>query len=332
MSPTIKTLLRAWIVAVACWLALPGSAHADTCNAAMTDVVFANVNPIASSDYYANGTLTVTCSWTLLTGIPPLLLFPNAAVCVTLGQTGSGGRAMSNGSAQLPFNLYTDTTYSAAAIWGGTPATPGSAAINSTLSGLLALGSISRSFPVYGKISAGSLGAVGTVGNASTAYSFSGIGTVQFAFFGLIPSACTAGSSSTFAFQAKTAVVNDCLINAGSLAFGTANVLKAPVRATAGMTIQCTSGSSYQITLNGGLYGSGPARKMKNTHTAETVNYRISGSYDGADVGDGSAGAAPLAGTGNGSVQTLTLYGRVSPQATPSPGDYTDTVTATLYF
>ena len=28
--------------------------------------------------------------------------------------------------------------------------------------------------------------------------------------------------------------------------------------------------------------------------------------------------------------ETLTVYGRVAPQATPAPGTYTDTITATL--
>lgn len=330
MNVTVKTLLRACLLAVICWLAAPGAARADTCGAAMTDIVFANVNPIATSDYYASGTLTVTCSWTLLTGIPPLLLLPNVSVCMTLGQGSGATRAMTNGSTQLPFNLYTDSTYSAAAVWSGTP--PGSGSINTTMGGLLALGSVSRSFTVYGKIPGSGLGAVGTVGNAATGYVFNGAGTVQFAFYGLIPSPCTAGASASFAFQARTTVVNDCLINAGSLAFGNANVLNAAVRTTAAMTIQCTAGSAYQIVLNGGVYGSGVARKMKNVVNGEMVDYQISNSYDGADWGGGAGGGAPAAGTGNGAVQTLTLYGKVGAQTTPSPGDYKDTITATLYF
>jgi spore coat protein U-like protein len=39
-----------------------------------------------------------------------------------------------------------------------------------------------------------------------------------------------------------------------------------------------------------------------------------------------------VTGTGSGAPQNLPLYGRVPRQPTPSPGDYKDTVTATVYF
>lgn len=325
-------ILRLLAVLFALWLLAPGHARADTCSAAMTDVVFGNVNPIGGSDAYASGTLTVTCTWTVLTGTPPLLLLPNVSVCATLGGGGGTWRTMSDGGATLPFNLYTDTSYAAASAWG-TGTTSGTTSFNASMGGLVALGSLSRSFTVYGRIPGSAIGAVRTVGNGNTAYvaDFSGQGTLQFAFYGLLKSACSAGASTTFSFQARATVVNDCRIMASELAFGVARVLNAAVRANAALGVQCTAGTAYQVSLNGGLNGGGGQRRMRNGATGEMVGYGISAAYDGADWGAG-AGGAPVAGTGTGSVQTLTLYGRVSAQTTPSPGDYKDTVTATLVF
>ncbi len=39
-----------------------------------------------------------------------------------------------------------------------------------------------------------------------------------------------------------------------------------------------------------------------------------------------------VTGTGTGASVPLTIYGRVPAQAAPRPGDYKDTVTATIYF
>lgn len=307
---------------------LPGQARADTCTATMTDIVFGSVNPIDTTDLYANGTLTVSCSWTVLTGVPPLLLFPNVTVCATLG----GTRSMTSGSNGLPFNLYTDSTYSATSAWG-TNTTSGAASFNGTLGGLLALGTITKSFTVYGKIPGATLSGVKTVGNVSTDYvaDFSGAGVLQFAFYGLSKPACTAGSSTAFSFKARATAINDCRITAGQIAYGPTRVLNAAVRTSTNIGVQCTSGSAYQIALSAGNYASGSVRRMKNASTGEMVSYQLSAALDGANWGDGTTGVA-LGGTGNGGVQSLPLYSRVAAQATPSPGDYKDTVTATLYF
>jgi len=310
------------------WLMAPGAARADACTAAMTDVVFSNVNPIAGADAYASGTLTVTCTFQDLS---PNALLPTAAICVSLGGAGGSARTMSNGSATLPFNLYLDNTYSAAAIWGSA-ASPGTAQIKDSGIAVLGVGSFSKSYQVYGKIAGGAISGVSASGTGTYTADFSGRGTIQYAFSGLIVPSCTAGGSSTFSFQARATVVNDCTITVGQLAFGTSTVLNAAVRANTSMNVVCTAGKAYQISLNAGNNASGGVRRMKNAATGEMVSYQISGSYDGSPWGDGSGSGVQLGGTGSGGAQAITVYGRVSPQTTPSPGDYKDTVTATLYF
>lgn len=334
-----KRLTQVLGLATLLWLAGTGAARADSCSASMTDIVFANVSPIAASDSYASGTLTVSCTWGLLTGIPPQLLFPNASICIYLG-AGSGGtqgqwRTMSGGTGRLPFNLYRDSSYAAASVWGS-PATPNSpTSLNLNLSaGLLSLGTQSARFTIYGKIPGNALGGVGTVGNADTEFSsdFSGEAIVNYSFWSLLSSPCTAGASTTVPFRVRATVVNNCVINASNLAFGASTVLTSAVRANAALSVQCTANNAYRISLDGGMNGSVAARRMRNAATGETVQYLIAGTPDGPSWGDGSGGTVMVTGTGTGAVQSVPLFGSVPKQTTPSPGDYRDTVTATIYF
>jgi spore coat protein U-like protein len=322
---------------VVAWLGFAGMARADDCKATMTDMVFTNVSPIAATDVDTSGTLTVTCSFSLLTGIPPQLLFPNVTYCVFLG-VGSGGttgqyRAMVSGASKLPYNLYTNTTYAPASVWGG-GAMVNTAPVTGTITALLALGSITNTYTISGRIPGGALTAVASGGGGDAAYAsvYSADATVSYAYYSSPKPACTAGVSSTFSFQVKANVVNDCVVNAGMLNFGPTKVLVQPVRTLATLGVQCTANANFRISLNGGLNGTAAARRMKNSVTGEFIPYKISDTLDGAVWGDGTNGTAPVTAVGTGSVQNLGLYGYVAPQKTPTPGDYKDTVTATIYF
>jgi spore coat protein U-like protein len=52
----------------------------------------------------------------------------------------------------------------------------------------------------------------------------------------------------------------------------------------------------------------------------------------GAGSWGNTQGTDTLSGTGTGAQQTLTVYGEVPAQQTPSPDSYKSTVTATVYF
>lgn len=329
--------LRVWMLLLALFCCA-GSARADTCSASMTDVVFGTVSPVAGSDYYATGTLSITCTATL--GSLGTVLLPTAAICVNLG-VGTGGtavtaRAMANGSSRMPFNLYRDSTYAASSIWGST-ATAGTAQpVTTSMIGLLGLGSNTVTTTIYAKIPASSLAGVPTSGGSDTTYTadFAGAGTIQYYFAGLLAPAgdCVKGSSATFSFKATASVTNNCFINTNALAFGTNRLLTSPVRTTGSMTVQCTAGNPYQVALSGGSTGKVAARRMLNNVSRELIAYEISASLDGPLWGDGTNGTSMVTGTGSGALQTLRLYGRVPAQRTPTPGDYKDTVTATIYF
>jgi len=326
--------LGSMLAAVGLWLLLASGARADTCTATMTDIDFGQVSPIGARDYTAQGTLSVTCNWTLLLGQSALLL-PVANVCINLG-TGSGGgtgdpRYMMSAGRRLGFNLYTSSTFSAASIWGGAGSTIGAQPVTGTMVGLLALGGVTQSTTIYGKIPAPALSGVGTTGNADTLYtnSFAGHGTLQYSFGA--GKSCTAGSSVAFAFQARATVTNNCLIGTSNLTFGTGSPLS-EMRTSAPLSVSCTANSAYQLSLSGGASGNPAARTMSNSVTGEKLNYRISSTPDGQAWGDGTAGTTVYSGTGSGAAQSVMMYGLVPKQTAPTPGDYRDTVTVLLTF
>ena len=319
-----------------------GSARADSCSVTMNDVNFGAVSPLSTSDITVSATGTVNCGWSLLSLTPPILvLFPNVTVCVNIG-LGDGSlaadpRTLSNGSAKLNYNLYRDASMTPAAIAGSTTLPSASIPILSVLSvpSLLLGGSISQTFTIWGKIPAGAaLAAVPTVGNADTSYvsSFAGHATISYAFYNLIKPACTSGQSASFSFTARARVVNDCKISTSPLSFGTVGALTAAVRSTSAVSVQCVNNNAYQIVLNGGSVANNVgARKMRSA-AGGLVAYQLSTTVDGALWGDGTLGTALWSGTGTGVAVNVPMYGMVPAQTTPAPGDYRDTVTATVVF
>jgi len=315
-----------------------GSAHAaDSCTASMTDVNFGPINSVAGTDYYANGTLTVTC--TVALGSLGTLLAPTANICLNL-EAGSGtiaARTMLNGSASLPFNLYRDNTYAAASVWGSSSG--GSALpVTTSMAGVLGLGTATQTFTIYGKIPAASLAGVRTVNGSDTLYtsSFAGAGTLRYSFGGLLQTqtSCNTGTVLPFSFKATATVTNNCYISASPLTFaGDNRVLAAAVRTQGSLGVLCSAGAPYQIALNGGsVANNSGARKMASATSGDTIRYDISNTLDGPLWGDGANGTGTVSGTGSGMQQALPLYGRVPAQKTPAPGDYRDTVIATLTF
>ncbi|WP_051294070.1 Csu type fimbrial protein [Pseudoduganella violaceinigra] len=329
--------MKRWLAIMLC---AAGSAQADTCSATLNNVSFGSVSPITGSDIYASATGTISCTWTLFSPtFPFLLLFPNAVVCVNLGTgSNSSGTTPRTLGTILQYNLYRDTSYAAASIFGGpgTPSTPTPLTTVLTTTNLVTGGTINQSFTVYGKIPAGaSLASVPTSGNNSTVYSssFTGYATINYAFYNLVQPACTTGGSSSFTFQASATVINDCTIAATPVNFGSTGILNGPKRATGSLSVRCTKNNDYQITLNGGSVANNvAARRMKPASGTERISYNLSQTLDGAIWGDGSGASTKYSGTGTGAATSVTIYGMVPAQTTPTPGDYQDTVTATVIF
>lgn len=336
------TIRRILMLASLCWLLFAApAARADDCSAAATDIVFGAVSPIAGSDYYATGTITVTCYWNFSGGTvlgTSAVVLPNASVCVNLGlgsPSSGGARAMGYGGALLPYELYRDSTYASGSVWGGGPGMPAATKpATTTFVALLALSVQTTTFPVYARIPASTLAGQSASGaGAPYTASFAGAGSISYNFSTLIGASCTGGKTASFSFQVTANVINDCQISANSLSFGTQGMLSGAARGSTTLSAKCTAGTPYQIALGAGTVGNlAGGRKMLNVATGETVSYSLSRTLDGQPWGDGSSATDILSGVGTGAAQSVTVYGVVPKQKTPSPGTYADRVTATIVF
>jgi len=316
-------------------------ARADYCTITPANVVFPSVSSISSGPVYASSTFKITCTWTdILTG----LLTPNVTICLNLGAgTGNASssvtapRQLLGNGMRINYNLYTDATYAAAKIWGGMAGTTTSGnGLVLTMSKSGGVGSLDQFFTIYGKLEADAALSGLSVGPdnqnfTSTFGAGSAVMNYQFSLLGLL--GCLVPQTVAIPFTVTAPVINDCNINIGNLAFPNARLLTGAVRTTSSLSVTCSKDTAYRITLNAGAYGaSTTARRMRNLGNAETVDYRISNTLDGASWGDGNGGTVAVTGTGTGSAQGVTVYGMVPAQTTPSPGDYKDAVTATVAF
>lgn len=333
-----RRLCLAFLLALLGVYTFAGTARADTCSVTMSDVNFGALSPLSATDITTSASGTVTCDWSL---IMPTLLLPNVAVCINLGtgtnSTSSLPRTMGNGAARLQYNLYRDASYAPVAI-AGSPSlglTPTPLSMSLTTPSLVLGGVVHQPFTVYGKISAGAaLAAVPTSGNANTTYSasFTGHATIAFAFYNLVKPPCDSGAVAGFSFQASATLVNNCIINATPLSFGSAGLLQTAVRGASQLSVQCVNNNAFQIALSGGsVTNNVNGRQMKNVG-GERIGYRLSSTLDGPVWGDGTSGTTVFSGLGSGAALVIPVYGIVPVQPTPAPGDYHDTVTATVIF
>lgn len=158
-----------------------------------------------------------------------------------------------------------------------------------------------------------------------------------FAFIGFITlgSSATSAATATDTFDVTATIVASCTISAGNLAFGNYDPLSATnTDGTSTVTVTCSNGAAYNVLLDGGISGNVAARTMDDDATGtQTLNYQLYSNAGRTTVWGETIGTDTVTGTGSGSAQNLTVYGRIpNGQTTPPIGAYTDTITATVDF
>jgi spore coat protein U-like protein len=138
-------------------------------------------------------------------------------------------------------------------------------------------------------------------------------------------------ATSTTTFTVSTTIQATCLVSATSLAFGTYTGLVADSASTVSVT--CTNTTPYNIGLNSGTASGATvtARKMAGPNSA-LLNYSLFTDTSRTLNWGETAGTDTVSGTGNGSAQTLTVYGRIPAGQYLAPGNYSDTITATVTY
>ncbi len=325
--------MRRWLLASLMLITMGPwtGAHAQSCVASASTFDFGSFDPLSQTALDTMGSIGVVCSW------PSNTTTPHALVC--LGLDVASPLSLNNPSSVTPnisYDLYIDA--GRAQIWG-VPArsgtTPLSVVLNKPASGTVQ----SALLTVYGRIFANQK-YVATVGSTDTDYSNSFTGSqtkVSFRFYSTTPPTCAAltASGSTFPFTSTTTVVNQCNINTTNIDFGTTTgATIQPLTATGMINAQCTNQDSYSISLNGGGNNNIMNRTMlRSSGSAGPVSYQLY--LDSAHTqiwGDGTGGTGVATGTGTGDFKSFTIYGVVTSQAAPQPGNYIDTITATITF
>lgn len=150
----------------------------------------------------------------------------------------------------------------------------------------------------------------------------------------MLPGIAVAANSTT-TFEVSATVADHCDVSATNLAFGSITpVTNTNNDITSTVTVTCSNGTSYNVGLNTGLNASGSTRRMSDGGaTPNYLTYEMYSNSGRTSIWGNTVGTDTVAGTGNGTDQALTVYGRVpSGQQTVPTGSYTDTVTVTVTF
>ena len=139
-----------------------------------------------------------------------------------------------------------------------------------------------------------------------------------------------AASPATTTFTVSLTIDPSCTVSASDLAFGSPGLLTANVDQTSTIAVECTDTTTYDVGLSAGSSGSVSARTM--TSGANTIGYNLYSDSPGGTIWGNTVGNDVVSGTGNGSTQSLTIYGRVPSQTTPAPGAYSDSITVTVTY
>jgi spore coat protein U-like protein len=141
-------------------------------------------------------------------------------------------------------------------------------------------------------------------------------------------------ATTTNTFNVQIIIAAECTIqSAADLDFGSTGVLDTVVDATTTIDVQCTDTTPYNIGLDAGTgTGATVAARLMTGSGAPTVTYSLYQDSGHSTVWGETIGTDTVSGTGNGAVQSYTVYGRVPVQSTPAADTYTDVITVTVTY
>ena len=161
-------------------------------------------------------------------------------------------------------------------------------------------------------------------------------------YLGLVVYGVTVGISGIPDASAVTATGNlgvqitineECVVGSiVNITFPSTGVLLANVDAQGSFTVQCTNGTDYTVGLDAGGGSGATVAVRRMTLSGEHVNYSLYTTAGRTVVWGNTPPTDTVAGLGTGAAIPYVVYGRVPPQATPTPGTYTDTVLISVVY
>ena len=329
------------VVVIAAVIFLPTrAAVAGGCSASVGAMNFGAIDVIGGAAAYTTVPVFVSCSgW----GSNQTVL-----VCFGEGWNSVGGDLDNHrylnagGSYNLSELTFKDSGHTS--IWGA-PWDVGDASVAiQVILTTNSSGNASTSLTAYGSIVAGQATAPPGTYTASNTYIRtlshvrSGSGDVCTS---IAPSAYNSSYTGTNSGTQSATINATCNVSATPLAFGsTGSFILSNVDSTATITARCTNATPYSIGLGNGNNALGSQRRMRLGATSNYVSYglytdssrstawKTSSSTTSCTGGSNTC----VLGTGTGSDQAVTVYGRIPPQTAPLAGTYTDTVVVTVTY
>ncbi len=134
----------------------------------------------------------------------------------------------------------------------------------------------------------------------------------------------------------SASVPASCTIQTAPVDFNAYNSTNGSTLASGAMYVTCTNGAPVTITVNQGANpGNGstdaaPVRRLSNG-SGSFLAYQLFQDSDKTQIWGNTSGTGQTF-TGTGSPEGFTFYGTIYPQQTPSAGNHTDTVVATVSY
>lgn len=143
-------------------------------------------------------------------------------------------------------------------------------------------------------------------------------------------------TTATSSLDVSATVTSNCVVSTTPIAFGNVDVTSgANVDGTGGLSVTCTSGTAWAASADAGAGTGASLATRQMAFGANLLNYALYTDTTRTTVwGDGVGGTTgTFTGTGNGSAQASTIYGRVPSGQTSLPaGAYADTVAVTVTY
>jgi len=156
----------------------------------------------------------------------------------------------------------------------------------------------------------------------------------------MAPSLAQAGTA-TANLTVQITITAACTINAATLTFASTagtSLLTTAVTGSTTVSVTCTNSAPYSIGMSQGANYSSGSNRMANSGNYIPYGLYVDSGYThpwttGATNSTCTTTNDCYLGTGNGSAQSVNIYGQVPTVATaPAGGTYTDTVTMTITY
>lgn len=139
-------------------------------------------------------------------------------------------------------------------------------------------------------------------------------------------------ATATTTFNVSLTITASCTVSATPLSFGSTGLISGSIDSSSSVTVTCTDSTPYNVGLDAGTGAGATVASRKMSAGLSTVNYTLYQNAGRTTIWGNSVGTDTASGTGDGSAQVLTVYGRVPAQTTPVAGSYSDTITVTVTY